>query len=286
MLKKGVLFAAVSLCWFSYHAHATILLTEPFSYADGALTAGNAGANVSGGNWTLLSGTTTPLTISGGQLVGLSHGSGSREDAARAFSATDITTGTVFASFTLTVATAPTAGSDYFFALHPLANTNFRGRIFLAAPAVAGSTFRLGLENDSAPATVFTPDLSTGTYSVLLSVNAATNLSSLWVGADLSSFVEGAPTISDTVAPTTVNGVARVALRQGTGITVANSVSVDDIRVADSFSDATSPVPEPSSLLCTLGGVGILCGFRRLRSRHSPTPLSPASPWSPGSHGL
>lgn len=234
-------------------ASAAIFLEEPFAYADGALT------TVSGGTWSVLSGSGNPLTVTSGQVTGLSHGAGSREDNTRVFSGTDVATGDVYAAFTLQVTTAPTANMDYFLGLHGNTNSNFRGRVFLSSPSVSG--FRLGLENDSGTTTVLTSDLTAGTpYSVLLRVNAATNLSDLWVGTNAASFSASSPTISDTVAPSSVAALGRIVLRQGSAITAANAVNIDNLRVTDTFAEA---IPEPTTGLLVLSGVASVLGLRR-----------------------
>jgi hypothetical protein len=253
-----VLSLGIALLGNSF-SQAAILLTEPFNYSNGGIVAN------SGGNWTNLSGTGTLQQVSSNTLAGLVHGAGSREDITRIFNTPNITTGTVYASFSFTVNTAPTAGSDYFFALNGTLDSNFRGRVFLAAPATAGTgRFRLGLENDTATTSLFTPDfVNSSTYYALLSVNAATNLSSLWVGTDLQAFDNSFPTISDLVAPVTIAGVGRATFRQGGSITVANSMSFDNLVVATRFSEI---VPEPSTfVLAGVVGCGLLLSYRRRR---------------------
>lgn len=241
-------------------ASATTLLNEPFNYIDGQLT--NLGSNVSGGLWTTTSGTGTPLQVVSGAITGLTHGSGSREDASRPFSASDINFGFLYASFELTVTAAPTTSLDYFFALHPLSNSNFRDRVFISAPATAGSAFRIGLENDGATTTILTNDLPIGTYDLLVRVSLTDNTSSLWIGSDIGTFVESSPTLTDTVAPT-LAALGRVILRQGGNGLGTNTVNIDNIVVADTFVEA---VPEPSTLLGLIGGTALL-GMIRRRSR-------------------
>ncbi len=244
------------------HLSANVLLTENFSYADGGLIAGSSS------NWTLLSGSTTPLQVVGGVVTGMTHGSGSREDAARVFSATPITVGNVYVKFDLTVTTAPTAGQEYFMAVSGLADTNYRGRVFIAAPAVAApGAFRLGISN-STSTVAFTSDLMVGSYDVVFAATSGTTGSALWVGADAVNFIEGttSATATDT---TTAQSLARVALRQGTGISVANGVNVDNLIVATTFADvAGTPIPEPSAA-AGLAGLVALAGVAARRRRRA-----------------
>lgn len=242
------------------HLSADVLLTETFSYPDGALIAGSSE------NWTFLSGTASPLQVVGGVVTGLAHGSGSREDAARIFSATPITVGSVYVKFDLTVTTAPTAGQDYFMGVSGLTDTNYRGRVFIAAPAVAASgAFRLGISNGTSTV-AFTSDLTVGSYDVVVAVTSGTTGSALWVGSDAVNFIEGttSATATDT---TTAQGLARIALRQGSAITVANGVNIDNIIVATTFADvAGTPIPEPSAA-AGLAGLAALAGVAVRRRR-------------------
>ncbi len=244
------------------HLSANVLLTENFSYADGGLVAGSSS------NWTLLSGSTTPLQVVGGVVTGMTHGSGSREDAARVFSATPITVGNVYVKFDLTVTTAPTAGQEYFMAVSGLADTNYRGRVFIAAPAVAApGAFRLGISN-STSTVAFTSDLMVGSYDVVFAATSGTTGSALWVGADAVNFIEGT-TSATAIDTTTAQSLARVALRQGTGITVANGVNVDNLIVATTFADvAGTPIPEPSAA-AGLAGLAALAGVAMRRRRRA-----------------
>lgn len=244
------------------HLSADVLLNETFSYADGGLITGSST------NWTFLSGTGSVLQVVGGVVTGLTHGSGSREDAARAFTATPITAGSVYVKFDLTVTTAPTAGQDYFMGVSGLTDTNYRGRLFIAAPAVAAAgAFRLGISNGTSTV-AFTSDLTLGSYDVVFAATSGTTGSALWVGADAINFVEG--TTSATATDTsTAQGLARVALRQGTGITVANGVNIDNLVVATTFADvAGAPIPEPSAA-AGLAGLVALAGVAARRRRRA-----------------
>ncbi len=238
-----------------------ILLNETFSYPNGGLVAGSSG------NWTNLSGTGTLLQVSDSQLTGLVHGSGSREDATRVFTNTAVTSGAVFSSFSFTVTTAPTAGQDYFFALHGSADTNYRGRLFLASPASASSgEYRLGISNATSTA-AFTGNLTQGQtyYAVVKTSAVATGNSALWVGTSLSSLLESSPTATASDVFTS-QALARVVLRQGTGISVANGLNFDNLTIGTTFADVTA-VPEPSSF-AVLAGLAALAGVSMSRRRN------------------
>ena len=244
-------------------ASASVLLSDAFSYTNGGLVA------QSGGNWTNLSGSGTFLQVAEGEVAGIAHGSGSREDATRVFATTAIATGNnVFSSFSFTVNTAPTAGSDYFFAVHDAAASNFRGRVFLSAPSSSG--FRIGISN-SLNTPVFTSDLVTGqTYFAVVRHSNTTGVNSaLWIGSSLSAISSvgaSSPTITASDTLGTLIAFSRVALRQGNSITVANSLDFDNLVIGNTFADV-APIPEPSTYAAILGGVALLgVAARRRRS--------------------
>jgi hypothetical protein len=260
MKHVNLCIALLGLCSSGY---AAVLISDDFSYTNGGLVAN------SGGNWTNLSGTGTFLQVSSGEVAGLAHGSGSREDATRIFSAPAVSSGSVYSSFSFTVNTAPTAGTDYFFAVHGLADSNFRGRVFLTVPTTAG--FRLGISNATATAS-FTGDLIVGTtyYAVVRASSTTGTNAALWIGTSLSSIAaltESSPTATAADA-FTANSLGRAVLRQGGSITVGNSLDFDNLVIGTSFADV-APVPEPSSYASIFGGVALagVLAVRRRRGR-------------------
>jgi hypothetical protein len=242
-------------------AEAGVLLDESFNYNNGGL------ANNSGGNWSVYSGGGgNVLNVSGGAAI-VAPGSSTREDALRSFTASNITTGSVYLSFNFKVNTAPTTGSEYFLGLFPATSIGDpRGKIFISQPATpASGRFRIALSNELG-ASAFTGNLTTGTqYVGLLAVDAATNSSRLWVGTDENLFAPNAPTLLDSTSVSAAVGLARLFLRQGNQ--AAASIAVDNIRVGTAFSDfVTTAVPEASSFLI-LGAMGAAVGARRAARR-------------------
>jgi hypothetical protein len=183
-----VLASATLLC-LPVQLQASTIWSEQFNYPNGALT------NVSFPTWTTFSGTTTPIQVSGGQVVGLSAGAGSREDSSRNLDAS-YSSGVLFAGFDLTLSTTPTA-QGYFLNFKDPGTSNFRGRVFIGVPTSSG--FRIGLENDGGDtaAAYFTSDLVLGTtYRVVLGYDTGVGTSRLWV----NNGVEASPTLQDNTA--------------------------------------------------------------------------------------
>lgn len=246
-------------------ASASILLTDTFSYSTGGIV------SQSGGNWTNLSGTGTFLQINDSKVAGVVHGAGSREDVTRTFTASPIATGNnVYSSFSFTVNTAPVAGSEYFYAVHDAAASNFRGRVFLSAPTTSG--FRVGIANSSGTTSVFTSDLTAGqTYFAVVRHSNTTGVNSaLWIGSSLSAIAgvgDSSPTVTAADALGTLVSFSRSVIRQGTGISGSNSLDFDNLNVGNTFSDvAPSAIPEPSTY-AALVGVVALAGVAMRRRR-------------------
>lgn len=232
-------------------ANAGAIWQENFNYDNGGLL------TVGGGVWAWTSGTTTPLTVTEGQITGMSSGGGSREDVLRPLGAT-YATGSLYAGFDMSLGTAPTSGCAYF--LHfKNDETVFRGRVFIGAPSATG--YRLGLETDagdSGSTVLFTDDLALNTlYRVVVAYDVGAGTSKLWVnGVD-----EASPTLADPTAATTTPAMTQLGLRQGGGSAVVyGDLTIDNLGVATDF---YSVVPEPSTWATLLLGGGALVWFRR-----------------------
>src|SRR5438874_3841030 len=125
--QAALLTAALAAMGSFSTARASVLLTEPFSYADGALE------TVSGGLWEINSGTGSKQVVSG-QLV---IDDNTTSDYQRQFDAGQtVTTGAVYASYTVNFSSAdpPSSVGSYFAAFAgpksgTTFSTSFRGRV-------------------------------------------------------------------------------------------------------------------------------------------------------------
>ncbi|WP_179343330.1 T9SS type A sorting domain-containing protein [Winogradskyella ursingii] len=170
-----ILAAMLTFLTFNLALAQTTVASDDFSYPDGAL--------VGNGSWANESGTAGTLLVSGGQaLVSQDNGS---EDAELKF-ADDLATDVVTATFDIVV-TAPGAitGTDFEYFAHFSndTNTNFRSRVDVIAPTLAGD-YTLGLSASSSTNEVFIPvDFSFGAVvSVELSFDLDSGISSLTAG--------------------------------------------------------------------------------------------------------
>jgi hypothetical protein len=264
-----VIFAAAL---FSVTAWGQSILVEDFNYSTGQLTSGGGGANVSGGTWISSSGTANYIPVSSGSLsytaypssgngnkVDLISTASSAEDVRSPF--TKVTSGTVYASFLLSVTntTGLTSGGDYFFAFknETGTNTGYKGLIYIKT---LSSGFTLGVRPGAAgAATVFSStQYNTGTtYLVVIKyeIIAGSNndVISLWINPSLSGS-EPAADLSVTADASSAepDGIEGISMRQGANGTP--NASLDGFRVATAWSQAPLPVELTSFTALARGG--------------------------------
>jgi endonuclease/exonuclease/phosphatase family metal-dependent hydrolase len=218
--------AAVTLFLLAVNfANATVLLSDGFNYADGAIT------NVSGGIWTEHS-SGTPCQVISGQVQVTS----SAEDVHAALGGQPFSSGTVYTSFTIKCVTLPGSAGNYF--AHFVGSGTFHCLLWASTLNSAANKFRLGIGNTTAGASASTGqlavDLSTNTtYSVVLRYDIASAQSTLWLNP--SSETDPSVTASDT--PSSTNAISNFSLRQASGV---GSMLLDNLIVATTFAEATS----------------------------------------------
>ena len=131
--------------------------------------------------------------------------------------------------------------------IDPIDATKFNIGVFNNRTAVAAST------SWSGPLTVGDTIFVVGAVEML--AGTANDLSSMWINP--GSLGAGSPpsaTLVDTTPATTDIGVASIIMRQSP----APFVTVDELRVGESWADVTQ-VPEPASLaMLGLGGIALL----------------------------
>jgi hypothetical protein len=220
---------------------------ESFDYQNGVLT------SVSGGLWSHSSGSDRLISIFSGQVIDLSAGTGSREDAYRLLGGDAYTTGVLYAGFDLTVSSKP-VGNDYFFNFGN--GSSYHSRVYIEAPTASG--FRLGLQNDSNTVRVDSGDLALNSlHRLVLAYDVQNRTSRLWI----DNFDEANPSLTDPTAADTLN-VSRFWIRQGASGNIAG-INIDNLTIARDFFTA---VPEPAGMDWAWG-LGLLSAWTVSRRR-------------------
>ena len=238
-MKKTILALSTTVALTAV-APAITLLSESFTYTDGAL-AGN-------GTWVNHSGTPGTALVTGGAAV-ITQDAGS-EDVNVSFA--EQTGGIITASFDLTVsAPAAMTGTDfeYFAHFYPSSDGfDFRARTDIQTPN-GGGDYTIGISTDSSTSEIALPvDFSFGAVvPVVVSFDIDGGTASLTAGGS-------------TVNTTTVSlgqVIDAFALRQ-------SSSSSDETLTIDNLVISNNAVPEPSSS-ALLGLAGLATLIRRKR---------------------
>ncbi len=222
-----------------------MLLSDTFSYADGAIT------NVSAGVWVEHSSGASCQVVSGQAQVS----STAAEDVHSALIGQAFTTGTLYASFTVKCVTLPNAAGSFF--AHFNGSSNFRGVVWASTANAAASKFRLGIGNTSAATASsgqWAQDLNTNTsYFVVIRYDVTSGQSTFW----LSPSSEADSSVSATDAASSVS-ISNFSLRQAAGI---GTMLLDNLIVATTFAEAVgtqsnvppSIVTQPQDQIVTAG---------------------------------
>lgn len=236
MKMKQHLLAVFGTITTAFTSQGAVVLTEDFTYPDGALI------TVSSGAWATHSGTTPGQVevVSGAATI---TGAES-EDVNKLFTGGGLNTGMLSATFDVTFTALPT-GTGTYFTHYKNATTGFTGRLFATTTGAATGFFRLAISNSTNTVAADLSDLSLDTlYQVTLNLDLDTNVSSFAIGAG--------PTVTATDAALDLE-INSFALRQSANM---GAVTVDNIIV-------NYTIPEPTTTL--LGALGCLVLLRRRR---------------------
>lgn len=244
---------------------AAIVLEENFTHPDGPLV-GQVPTPGPGGAWAAHSDPGVgPVVNLGGEAL-LSHGNIALEDVSSVFTAFGAAD-TMYAGFDFRFPVPQVAEPDAtglvfaHFLVDGGGPASFRGQVGILAPT-GGGDFTLAINADGADlgaGVSWGTDLFDGvTYRAVISWNAATGESRLWVDpVDMSS-----PNVSH-LGGSTGSLIDAFALVQGTSAGYNGRQAIDNLIIADSFDEALG-VPEPGSLsLLLLGVLGLAARRRR-----------------------
>lgn len=254
-MKKTILAATTLTVGFAATGFSALVLSEPFTYPDGPLVGDTPAITAGGTPWFTASGTAGQMDTLA-NVVNIT--SAESEDLGIAFAPVGFfyNTGTLTATFDITFSALPNAAGTYFAHFRDTGNF-FRGRVY-ASTTGATTGFRLGISDstNAVATTAFIPvDLSLSTqYSLTLSLDNATGRSSLAIAG-----VNGGTPVfaTDPASPGAINGFG---LRQAAG---EGTLTLDNLVV----NDTASPVPEPTTILTMISGLGMLGLLRRRTAR-------------------
>jgi hypothetical protein len=224
---------------------ATVLVYEPFDYADGSVITN------SGFLWDNHTGTLGECQVINDELQVTAS---ETEDVAIGLPgapyAKNLDT-VLYTSFKVNFQALPKNTPDYFAAF--VSGSSLIARVYAnsATNAPAG-TFRLAIANGSSTNTAYAEDLNTNnSYTIVTRYNIDTATASMWL--DPASESDPAVTATDPLTPASVSSFL---FRQGSGL--GAKILVDDLRVGLSFASVTSSnsVASPSPIPLVLQRLG------------------------------
>jgi endonuclease/exonuclease/phosphatase family metal-dependent hydrolase len=211
-------------------ADAVVIFSDSFTYPDGALT------NVAAGVWIEHS-AGTPLQVISGQAQ---ISSSLSEDVHAALTNQPYTTGggtTLYASFTVSFTSLPTAGGSYFANFN--SSGSFRCLVWASTVNAVAGSFRLGVGNTTAATAAsgqLPTDLALNTpYTIVIRCNVGMGQSTLWLNP--ASEADVSVSASDT---TTAVSISNFSLRQASG---EGTLRLDNLIIGTSFSDVVPGSP-------------------------------------------
>jgi hypothetical protein len=231
MRRIAIGFVAVALiAMATAPANSAVLMSEGFAYANGNL--------VPNGSWANHSGAGTDIQIAAGRAI---VDMNSAPDDNKSFAAQGTTAKTYYCLEVLIPAISGAPRLNYFAHLKDTGTINFAGRLGLA-PSGTGFTFAVGATAFTTP-TSWTSQLSYDvSYRVVVSYDAATGSSEMWV----NPANELSPKVTSTGTPGT--NVSAFALRESnTGTGTLWKASVDNVGVGNTFNEACSQITPTQS---------------------------------------
>lgn len=213
---------------------ADVILSDDFSYADGALV------TVSAGKWSTHNGTAAQVKVASGSIAVTQADS---EDVNAALTGSPYASGQLYAAFKVNFSALPLGTGNYFAHFKDATTSGFRGKVFATTTGAAAGSYRLGVSSAANTANTVNLDLTLGTtYLVVLRLDAGTMASSLWINPTSESDPSTDATDAGGALPITTFAF-RQSTSSGNGMGV---MTVDDLVVGTTFADVLAP-PAPTA---------------------------------------
>ena len=245
------------------------LLFEPFNYTPDPT---NGLFTQSAGLWTRIN-TGDSILVTSGSLSypGLAASTGNKvsyDNAGADYYTgfTSQTTGTVYGSFILNIAsiTATTTGAYFTSFIQDASTSSFGGAVWVRSSTTAGK-YNIGVSTRSNSAVSWlTADLDPGTsYFVVFAyemvAGTANDVAKIWLNTTAIGGTEPAPDAT-AVPGTDLSSVARVLLRQDNTTNMPFFVQLDEYRIGTTWASVTpGNAPAPALSASTLTGFGNTC---------------------------
>src|SRR6266700_2529635 len=267
---KKTLLTIVWLACVLASAQAGVILSDTFSYPNGSLV------GAAGSPWTTFTGTAGQVDVIAGRV----HLTAAKTEGVSApLAGESYTFGALYASFTLTLKTLPTAGGNFFAAFKDSDTINFRARVFVLTASAAAGRYRVGIANAAASAVaIIATDLTPGVdYQLVVRYNnsaVAATTSTLWLSPCNETQTNNCVTASDTPPSASIT---TFALRQATGM---GDLQMDNLLAGTVFSDvagdAVAPVINcPTNItVSTVNPAGTVVNFTVTATDNSGSPVT------------
>jgi len=236
---KKILLTLTVAALSALTTHASIVYSNSFGYADGALTTVSVGSPL--GVWGTHSGAAGNVQVASG-LISLVT---TLTEDVNASITNGINTGftneTLYASFKVNFSVLPTANT-YF--AHFMQNaTTFRAKVFSTITGAASGKFRLGINNSSSTiGSVIATDFDLGTeYKVVVRFVGGTN-TTLWINPTSEASIVDTTTAADATAQGSYF-TALFGFRESSGM---GTMTIDDLLIGTAFSDVQTVGGPPS----------------------------------------
>jgi hypothetical protein len=220
-MKKYLALLLVAMS-FATVSHAALILSDSFTYVDGPLT------NVSGGTWSIHSGTTPINVVSEEAVISQANS----QDNNAQLTGAPYNSGNLYASFVVNFSTLPTAGGTYFLHFKDATTGGFRCRVFAGVTGAGANMFRVGIARASGTAIFIPTDLSLNTdYLLVIRYDAGNGNSTLWINPGSEGATADRADGTDTWTATPITSFG---LRQAGSLGI---LTLDDLKVGTAFAD-------------------------------------------------